>query len=311
MTKVLVTGGSGFIGSHICEMLVSKGIETHNLDRVRKDIPGVKLHHVDLNNTDVLDQILCLNNYDTIIHMASEHEVGRSMHEPDVYYNNNVVNTINLLNLMVKHEVKNIVFSSSSSVYGNAESYPTDENTPKKPKSPYARTKSIIEDMLLDYDQAYGIKSVSLRYFNAVGSGYTQYPPTHIVPVMCNEQLSGGTFYINGTDYNTKDGTCERSYTHVTDISDAHLLAMDHLSDGGDSEVFNIGSEKTYSVLEMIGIFEEVTGQPLHQLTSNRRKGDVTITHADTSKAKEMLKWEPKYNIKEMIEDAFNWELKK
>jgi UDP-glucose 4-epimerase len=311
VSKILVTGGSGFIGTSVCNMLVKEGYEVHNLDRVKKVIPGTKQHWMDLGNTELLDQILCEHQYDAVIHLASEHEVGRSIVEPELYYENNVVNTISLLRLMKKHGIDKLIMSSSSSVYGDADCYPTHEEMPKKPLSPYARTKAIMEDMLQDFDRAYGIQYTALRYFNAVGAGYTQEPATHIMPKLCQKVLSGETFNVYGGDYDTADGTCERDYTHLEDIAEAHILALNYLFNGGTSQILNIGEGYTWSVLEILEKFEEVTGEEVKYEFTDRREGDVMTTSSDSSKAKDLLGWEPSYNIEDMIKDAWEWEKNK
>lgn len=304
---VLVTGGSGFIGRHLCKLLVDQGYDVINIDRVKLEQPGVIQYPFDLASHQV-DGVVKLTQPETIIHLAAEHEVGRSVQEPAVYYENNINNTVSLLNAAAEAGVKNFIFSSSSSVYGNQPEYPVTEQALKSPQSPYAHTKSMVEDMLPDYEQAYGIRWFSLRYFNAVGAGYTQDPPAHIVPKLCEAAAKNKVFEIYGTDYPTPDGTCLRDYTHVEDIAHAHLAAMHVLKETEVlSQPINLGSNRPVSVLDLIDMFNQVTGQNVTRDTMPRRAGDVSITHASNHRALTLLGWEPQRTLEQACAEAWQW----
>lgn len=310
---IIVTGGSGFIGTAICTLLVQAGHNVINIDRKKKDIEGVTQYPFDIDNHQIKG-IIQLIKPDSIIHLAADHEVGRSVCEPSVYYANNVANTISLLNCAVNAGVKEFIYSSSSSVYGNAEEYPTKEETTCAPLSPYARTKHMVEQILEDYRKAYDFNYISLRYFNAAGAmpdnshGYTQQPASHIVPIICKAALKGEMFVVNGNDYETKDGTCMRDYTHVCDIANAHLAALNYLHDTECSNIFNIGSGSPNSVLDIIEAVIKVHGSAIEYEIGPRREGDVEKTYADIGKAEQLLGWSPQYSFEEIIEHAYSWE---
>jgi UDP-glucose 4-epimerase len=312
---VLVTGGSGYIGGMVCRLLVDAGHNVINIDRKKKEIPGVTQYPFDIDSSQIKG-VIQLVKPDTIMHFAADHEVGRSVLEPAVYYWNNVANSIALLNHAVNAGVKNFVFSSSSSVYGDIDSFPTTENTPKAPVSPYGKTKSMVEDMLDDYANAYDINFVALRYFNAAGAdpalkhGYVQEPASHIVPIIARKIISGESFEVFGNDYDTADGTCERDYTHVFDIATAHLAAMNYLDDGGANGIFNIGANGSQSVMDVISAFEKVVGTTVPYTIAPRRAGDPPKTWADNSKAKKAFGWEPQYGLEDIVKHAYEWEKK-
>lgn len=312
---VVVTGGSGYIGGMVCRLLVGAGHNVINIDRVKKTIPGVTQYPFDLDNHQ-MKGIIKLTKPDAIMHFAADHEVGRSVTEPGVFYWNNVANTIALLNSAVEAGVKHFIFSSSSSVYGDIQDFPTTESTPTNPVSCYGLTKKMVEDMLPDYERAYGIKFVNLRYFNAAGAdpelthGYTQKPASHLVPIICRAVLNDEEIKVFGNDYSTADGTCERDYTHVFDIATAHLAALNYLQDCNTSNTFNLGQSTPNSVLQVIDAFEKVTGIAPKFSIVDRRPGDPPKTYADITKAKEELGWEPVFGLNEIIDHAFNWEKK-
>ena len=312
---VLVTGGSGFVGGMVCRLLVAAGHNVINVDRKKKEIDGVTQYPFDIDNHQ-LKGVIQLTRPDTIMHFAAEHEVGRSMVEPGKYYWNNVANTIALLNHAVGAGVKNFVFSSSSSVYGIHDNFPTSENTPREPISPYGKTKKIVEDILVDYYRAYGLNYVALRYFNAAGAdpelshGYVQDPASHLIPILAKAAISGDAVKIFGDDYETKDGTAERDYTHVFDIATAHLASMNYLSDGGPSGVFNIGAGNSSSVLHVIDRFNSVNGTKINYEITDRRPGDPSRTYSDISKAKNAFGWSPVYTLDDIVKHAYEWEKK-
>jgi len=312
---ILVTGGSGYIGGQVCRLLVDAGHNVINVDRRKSDIPGVTLYPFDLDNHQ-LKGVIQLTKPDTIMHFAADHEVGRSMSEPGVFYWNNVANTIALLNNAVDAGVKNFIFSSSSSVYGDIDTFPTTESTPKSPVSSYGLSKSIIEDILPDYKRAYGLNYAALRYFNAAGAspdnthGYKQEKASHIVPIISRKILAGENVEVFGNDYDTADGTCERDYTHMFDIATAHLAADNYLSDGGESDIFNIGAGNSMSVLQVINAFERVLDTTVHYEFVPRRDGDAPKTFADNTKAREAFGWEPLYGLDDIVAHGHAWEEK-
>lgn len=312
---VLVTGGSGYIGGMVCRLLVAAGHNVINVDRVKKEIPGVTQYPFDLNNHQ-MKGVIKLTQPDSIMHFAADHEVGRSVTDPGVFYENNVANTINLINNGIEAGVKKFVFSSSSSVYGDIQNFPTTEDTPTNPVSAYGLTKKMVEDMLPDYDRAYGLKYVNLRYFNAAGAdpqnthGYTQKPASHLVPIIARAIINDETVQVFGGDYDTADGSAERDYTHVFDIATAHLAALNYLDDKGISNTFNLGQASPNSVMQVIEAFERVTGEKVKWELVDRRAGDPPKTYADITKAKNELGWSPIYGLDEIIEHAFAWEKK-
>ena len=314
---VLVTGGSGFIGTAICTILADAGHNVINLDRKKKDIPGITQYPFDIDNHQVAG-IIKLTRPDTIIHLAAEHEVARSTEQPGTYYQNNVANTITLLNHAVECGVNNFIFSSSSTVYGSQSQFPTPEDAERNPTNPYGRSKKMVEDLLQDYADSYGIKFASLRYFNAAGAmpdnshGYTQDPATHLVPIVAKALATDSELAIFGNDYNTTDGTAERDYTHVYDVATAHISAMNYLSsDDTQSGFFNIGAGQPASVLDVISKFEEVTGKTLRTVVQDRRPGDAERSFADNSKATSTFGWQPQFTLTDIVEHAWAWETKK
>ena len=309
---ILVTGGSGFIGTVLCKLLVSAGHNVINLDRKKKKIEGVSQYPFDIDNNQVKG-IIKLVRPDSIIHLAADHEVGRSVIDPAVYYANNVANTINLLNCAVDAGVKEFVFSSSSSVYGNA-STPTPETHDCNPQSPYARSKLIIETILEDYRKAYDFNYIILRYFNAAGAmpdlshGYTQSPASHLIPALCISALKQETFTVNGNSYNTPDGTAQRDYTHVYDVATAHLAALNYIHDQETSDVFNIGCGNSYSILDVMNAVIEKHARAIEYDVGPARPGDIAATNADTTKAKELLGWQPQFTLKDIVSHAYDWQ---
>lgn len=312
---ILVTGGSGFVGGMVCRLLVDAGHNVINVDRRKKDIDGVTQYPFDIDNHQ-LKGVIQLTKPDTIMHFAADHEVARSVEDPGTYYWNNVANTIALLNQAVKAGVKNFVFSSSSTVYGMVDVFPTPEPTDRDPVSPYGKTKKMVEDILVDYHKAYGLNFAALRYFNAAGAdptlkhGYTQDPASHLVPILARAAIENSTVQIFGDDYPTNDGTAERDYTHVFDIATAHLSAMNYLQDGGDSGAFNIGAGDSASVLEVVNTFNAVNNTDIKYEVVSRRPGDVAKTYADITKASAAFGWSPIYKLDDIVKHSFEWEKK-
>ena len=259
MLNVLVTGGAGYIGAHCCKELYLQGYHPITIDNLvyghKESVKWGDFYHGDIGHPKHLRNCLKKYKIDAVMHFAAYAYVGESMEDPLKYYTNNVFNTINLLNLLLGHHIKYFVFSSSCATYGNPVSVPIYEDHQRKPINPYGRTKRMIEEILEDLDAAYGLKFISLRYFNAAGADPAGYigekhdPETHLIPLVLDVAVGKcNAIKVFGTDYQTEDGTCIRDYIHVTDLARAHILALEKLLDGSKSSVFNLGQGKGYSV---------------------------------------------------------------
>ena len=317
--SILVVGGAGYIGSHMVKALSRAGHKVTTLDNLssghRDAVLAGEFIEGDLCDKNLLVQVLS-QGFDGVMHFASSIQVGESVRRPDLYYQNNVANTINLLNAMVEHGIKRLIFSSTAAIFGMPSYTPIDEKHPKQPINPYGRTKLMVEEALHDYEQAFGLKSVCLRYFNAAGAdpelelGERHDPETHLIPLVL--QVASGrkdSIQIFGDDYATADGTCVRDYIHVSDLCDAHLLALDHLLQGGASQRYNLGNGQGYSVKEIVNMAERVTGQSIKVAISDRRAGDPAVLVADATAICETLCWSPKYaSLERIIADAWAWE---
>jgi UDP-glucose 4-epimerase len=338
MKRILVTGGAGYIGSHtVIELLKNPEYEVIIIDDFSNSNPLIlnKLHNIVGKNTNIhirdckdsLDDILTKYN-DTysleddkivgVIHFAAYKAVGESVEHPLKYYDNNINSLLNILNSCKNYGIKNIVFSSSCSLYGDVEKLPVNEDTPlSDPQSPYAYTKLIGERILSDFCKVNKDFNVTaLRYFNPVGAHESgligEYPigkPNNIMPVICNSADTGEEMIVFGDDYDTRDGSCLRDYVHVSDIANAHVLSLNHMINGVDNnyDIFNLGSESGVSVLELIKTFEEVNNVKVNYKISGRRDGDVVQIYSDSTKAKTILGWEPRYDIKDMVSSAWKW----
>ena len=311
---ILVTGGSGFVGGMVCRLLVDAGHNVINVDRRKKDIDGVTQYPFDIDNHQ-LKGVIQLTKPDAIIHLAADHSVPKSINDPATYYYNNVANTIALLNNAVKAGVKNFVFSSSSSVYGDSEFLLNSEDDPTFPKTPYGRTKVIVESILRDYSKVYDFNHVSLRYFCAAGSyeglGYRLDPKEHILPILIDKALNDEVFTINGDDYDTIDGTNVRDYTHVFDIASAHIAALNYLFDKKESNLFNIGGGSPQSIKQVITEVEKQLDKKVKVEIGPRREGDAVKTDANISKSLDLLGWEPLYNIEDIVRDEILYQKNK
>ncbi len=320
MSKVLVTGGAGYIGSHVIRKLLSDGFEVVVYDNLiyghRGAVPENAIFiEGDLSDLELLEKTFSEHSFDSVVHFAGFTYVGESVKEPKKYFENNVVSGLNLLNACVKHGVKKFIFSSSCSVYGNPDSLPLVEEEKKSPESPYGESKLIFEKFLKWYDGAYGLKYVSLRYFNAAGAdesgeiGEDHDPETHLIPLILDVALGKReNIKIFGTDYDTNDGTCIRDYIHVNDLAEIHVLSLKDLDKGNKSKWYNVGVGKGYSVKEIIEMCREVTGHEIPVIESGRRAGDPAELYADSSKVKEELNWIPKYDLRMIIESAWKWQ---
>ncbi len=284
----------------------------------KENSQNYKLHICDLSNKEQVHKILKENKYEMVMHFASSINVGESYDHPMKYYENNVINTLNLLECMIDLKILNFIFSSTAAVYGEPESIPIKEEQNLSPINPYGKTKSVVENILSDYDKSYGLKYISLRYFNACGAhidgtiGERHNPETHLIPLIL-QTASGrrNNFKIYGDDYKTKDGTCVRDYIHVMDIAEAHLLSLEKLIQTQSSDVYNIGNKQGYSVREIIDMVEEITQTKIPYKISQKRRGDPAELIADNSKITEKLNWRAKYSdLNTIINTAWEWEKK-
>lgn len=318
--KVLVVGGAGYIGSHMVKMLLSKGHEVVTFDNLsggyRDAVVGGEFVLGDLADQSALDAVFTKHKPQAVMHFASFIQVGESVRRPDMYYRNNLSNTLNLLDAMVAHDVKHFIFSSTAAVFGEPDYVPIDEAHPNRPVNPYGRSKLMVEQVLADYDHAFGLKSVCLRYFNAAGAdpegqlGERHDPETHLVPLIL-QAASGrrSEIQVFGRDYDTPDGTCVRDYIHIVDLCSAHLLALQHLVDGGASERFNLGNGEGFSVQQVIDTVEKVTGRKVKVVDGPRRDGDPARLVADSTRARAQLGWKPVYaNLESIVQHAWAWE---
>ncbi|HLR64450.1 MAG TPA: UDP-glucose 4-epimerase GalE [Pseudogracilibacillus sp.] len=317
---ILVLGGAGYIGSHAVKQLIEQGEEVVVIDNLQTGhdqavTKGAKFYVGDIRNQAFLEDVFSNESIEAVLHFAANSLVGESVEKPLAYYDNNVYGTQCVLEVMAKYKVNKIVFSSTAATYGEPEQVPITEDMQTNPTSPYGETKLAMENMIKWTEKPHGIKHVSLRYFNVAGAtksgviGEDHQPETHLVPIILQVAL-GQRDYITifGDDYDTADGTCIRDYVHVDDLIDAHLKALHHLRQGGESDVFNLGSNSGFSVKEMIEAAREVTGHPIPEQIGERRPGDPSTLIASSDKAKRILGWQPNYpSIKQIIEDAWHW----
>ena len=316
---VLVTGGAGYIGSHVVRLLLKKGYEVIILDNLsrghKESLPqNVIFKEVDLLDKDKLVSVIQKHNIESVIHFAAFAYVGESVEDPEMYYRNNVSGSFNLINALKEKGVKHFVFSSTCSLYGNPLTIPISEKETTKPINPYAKTKLMIEQILADYETAYGMKYVALRYFNAAGAatngeiGESHFPEPHLIPLVLFTALGKReSISVYGDDYPTPDGTCVRDYIHVEDLADAHVKALEYLNKGNSSQIINLGTGDGNSVKEVISVAEEVTGRKIKSIFSQRRAGDPAVLVADNKKAKEVLGWYPKFNLNDIVQTAWRW----
>lgn len=314
--SILVTGGAGFIGSNINKLLHLNGYETIVLDNLSQgDRRACKMGTFiegDIGDEQLLDKIFKEYPIAGVMHFAALINVGDSVVSPAEYYNNNLVKTITLINAMAKHKINHLVYSSSAAVYGMPETQVIKEDHPCLPINPYGHSKLMIEKILDDYDRAYGLRSISLRYFNATGADPDgeirnyQKKDLNLIPIVLRSLIKDTQVSIFGTDYPTTDGTCIRDYIHVYDLGTAHLLALEHLIGGGKSNHYNLGNGTGFSVKEVIDAANSVTGKKVKVVEGPRRPGDPSILVADATKASRELGWKPKYTkLETMIEHAW------
>lgn len=323
---IVVTGGAGYIGSHVVLTLVSQGFDVVIFDNLEngheeilealKKINGKAINFVrgDLKNPEESDRLFKQYDVDAVMHFAAYINVEESAKNPSKYYNNNLIGALNLITNMVKNNVDKIIFSSTAAIYGQQKYTPIDELHPKNPVNPYGHSKLLVEQILNQYDIAYNLKSVCLRYFNVVGAdaktriGEWHEPETHLIPnILAATRNSKNIFQLYGDNYNTKDGTCVRDYLNVEDLADAHVLALRHLINGGASDSFNLGTASGYTIMEILEACEKVIGKKIRIQVNGRRAGDPAVLVADNRKATEVLKWTPKRHIEDSVETAYKW----
>jgi UDP-glucose 4-epimerase len=318
--SILVVGGAGYIGSHMVKRLRQAGLRVAVVDDLssgRRDAVGdAALHVGDIGDPAFVDAVLHATTPDAVMHFASFIQVGESVTDPGKYYRNNVTATQVLLDGMRAHGVARFIFSSTAAIFGDPQVVPIEEAHPKLPINPYGRSKWFVEQMLEDYDRAYGLQSVCLRYFNAAGAdpegelGECHEPETHLIPLIL-QVASGRRPHITvfGEDYATPDGSCVRDYIHVSDLCEAHLLALQQLLNGAASARYNLGNGSGYSVRAVIDTARRVTGHPIPIVTGPRRAGDPPVLVADASAAHRALGWQPRYpDLDTIVAHAWAWE---
>jgi UDP-glucose 4-epimerase len=319
---ILVTGGAGYIGSHMVKMLRAAGRPVLVLDDLstgfESALLGAQWVRGSIGDRQLLNKIFAEHPIAAVMNFASFIAVGESVQKPSAYYLNNVANTLTLLDAMVQQGVNRFIFSSTAALFGDPARVPIDESLPSAPINPYGRSKHMVEQALEDFDAAYGLRSVCLRYFNAAGAdpnqelGERHDPETHLIPLVL-QAASGRRSAISvfGGDYDTPDGTCIRDYIHVQDLCAAHLLALDHLLAGGDSRRYNLGNGRGFSVKEVIDVARKVTGKPIPVKMEPRRAGDSARLVADSHRIMRELGWQPqRADLETIVSDAWAWEQK-
>lgn len=321
--RILVVGGAGYIGSHLLKHLKINGYATVTLDNLsnghRDAVCSGRLIVGDMGDMALIDRLLSSERFDAVMHFASFIQVGESVRNPAAYYHNNFVLTKQLVDALLRHGIQHFIFSSTAAVYGIPSTDLLTENHPCQPINPYGRSKWMIEQLLRDYDVAFGLKSVSLRYFNAAGAdpegqlGERHDPETHLIPLALRAAAGmSDPLTVYGSDYPTPDGSCIRDYIHVSDLAEAHALALQYLLNGGSSHSLNLGNGRGYSVFEILHAIEEVTSHKVPHQIGTRRPGDPARLVADARLAQKILGWTPRRSdLHTLLTDAWRWENKK
>jgi UDP-glucose 4-epimerase len=315
--NILVVGGGGYIDSHMVKRLLQDHHHVITLDNFSTGYPdavvGGEVIDGDLADSPLLDKLFSTYHIDAVFHFASYIQVGESVSQPGKYYRNNFTNTLNLLDAMIRHGVSRFVFSSTAAVYGEPHYVPIDEAHVVAPVNPYGASKAMVEQVLHDYERAYGLHSIALRYFNACGADPDgELGERHLIPLAL-QTVAGkrGALTVFGCDYDTPDGTCIRDYVHVADLCEAHVMALHYLMEKGVSDVFNLGNGAGFSVAEVLAAVERVTGCKVSVIEGERRIGDPATLVADATRAKTILGWRPRYaDLDPIIAHAWSWEQK-
>ncbi len=320
MKSILVTGGAGYIGSHAVRELARRGYHPISVDNLSKGYEEAVLDgdliRGELADEELLESIFQEHSIDGVMHFAALCEVGESIENPRLYYEQNVVNSLTLLRVMLRHDVRKFILSSTCATYGDPQRIPIDETHPLQPINPYGESKLMVERMLREYDRAYGVGFVSLRYFNAAGAsldarlGESHDPETHIIPRILKAATGDlKKLQIFGDNYSTPDGTCVRDYIHVLDLASGHVAAYEWLCEGRNSEIFNLGTGQGLSVLELVETARKLIGREIPLEVSDRRSGDPSHLVADSGKARQMLMWEPRHSdVETILSTAWAWE---
>jgi UDP-glucose-4-epimerase GalE len=319
MKKILVVGGAGYIGAHMCKHLAHRGYTPVVLDNFiyghRDAVRWGPLIEGDLADQRLLAQVFKRYRFDAVMHFAAFCYVGESVLDPGRYYANNVAATLNLLQTMIDHGINNFIFSSTCATYGEPQALPLTEDHPQQPINPYGRSKLMVEQICDDFARAYGLRHISLRYFNAAGAdpdgelGEDHRPETHLIPIVLQTALGQREkVAVFGHDYTTSDGTCIRDYIHIVDIAQAHLLALECLLNKGTGGCYNLGNQKGHSVIEVVETARRITGHPIPTVADARRKGDPAELVGSSAKIKRKLGWSPRYSdLETIIKSAWQW----
>lgn len=322
MAKVLVTGGAGYIGSHTSHLLLRHGHDVIVVDDLSRghahNVDPKRLWKIHLTDTDALVRLMKAERIEAVIHFAAFISVGESTRDPELYFANNVAGSIALLSAMQQAGVPRVVFSSTAAVYGTPERVPITEDMPFAPVNPYGETKVMVEKILGWLDRCRNVRSIALRYFNACGAdpddrlGEEHDPETHLIPLLLRAVVTGKPMTVFGNDYDTPDGTCVRDYIHVSDLAEAHILAVESLIKGGPSDSFNVGTGTGHTVLEVICAVEEVTGKKVLYVVGPRREGDPAALVASSEKLRRVLGWQPRYTtLRDVVATAWAFEQKR
>ena len=316
---ILVTGGLGYVGCHAVKLLVERGERVVNLDNLTFGHPeaacGSEVVIGDIGDRELLRRVFSTHDIEAVMHFAAFADVPESVSDPQKYYLNNISNSVAMLEVMLEFGVKMMIFSSTAATFGEPERIPIPEDHPKNPTNPYGRSKLMLEEILREYELAYGLRSISFRYFNASGAdpsgliGEDHKPEHHLIPIVLQASLGQREkVLVYGTDWATPDGTCVRDYVHVTDLAHAHLLGLDALKKGHKTTEYNLGNGSGYSVLEVIRVAEEVTGRKINAVPAERRPGDPAVLVASSEKIIRELGWKPQFpDLTTIVQTAWKW----